>query len=74
MAPILLQQFLQVGKWRIVAFLAVTAVLDVQVLATFDAQTFAFGIVQGLDGNFQQGILPDQGSKVNVGVIGHEQF
>jgi hypothetical protein len=72
-APIVLQQFLQVGKWRVVAFLAVPAVLDVQVLSAFDTQTLAVGIMQRTDRDLEQRILPDQWSQVNLSVIRDQQ-
>ena len=73
-APIVLQQFLQISKWRIVLFLAVTAILDIQVLSAFDAETLAVWIVQRLDRKFQQGIFADQGGHINVCVVRYEKL
>lgn len=70
----ILQQILEFGEGRIILILAMPAVADVQILSAFDAQTFAFGVMQGFDGNFQQRIFTYKGREVNMGVIGNEQF
>jgi hypothetical protein len=69
-----IQQVFEGCKRSIAAVLAVTAILDIQILTTFNAKTFAFGVVQGLDGNFQQGVFTYQGRQVNLCIIGYEQF
>jgi len=50
---LLIQQIFNFGERRIISVLAMTAITDVQVLAAFNAETFALWIMQGLYGNFQ---------------------
>jgi hypothetical protein len=51
-----------------------TAVLQVQVLTALDAKTFAFEVMQGLDGNFQYGIFTYERCEVKLRIIGDKQF
>ena len=47
------EQILEGCKWRIIDVLAVSTILDVQVLPAFDAETLAVWIMQWFDGEFE---------------------
>lgn len=47
-----IEQVLKCCKRRVIALLAMTAILYVQILTTFNAKTFAIRVMQGLDRDF----------------------
>jgi hypothetical protein len=67
---LVVKQVFEGCKRRIVAFLAMTAILQVQILTTFNAKTFALKIMQGLDRDFQQCIFANKGCEVDMGIFG----
>lgn len=70
---ILLQQFLQRRKRRIVRVGTVTAVPHVQILPAFGTQPFAIRVVQGVDRHFEQRVFTQNGRKVNLHIVGEHQ-
>jgi hypothetical protein len=70
----ILQQILQFGEGRIRLGRLMTAIALVEVLSAFLAQTFAFGLAQRADGNFEQGIFAEELGKVEMRVFGQKQF
>lgn len=69
-SAIVLQQFLQRRKWRIVRVLAVTAIFKVQILSALDAQPFAILVMKGIDRHFKQGVFSQHRSQVDLPILG----